>query len=284
MTQIAGKNVLVTGGASGIGRLVALKAARLGANPIVWDIDPERLERVVAELRAAGPNARGCVCDVADRQQVYAAAARVRDETGPVQVLVNNAGVVTGRRFLDAPDEALRRGIEVNALSHFWTAKAFLPDMIRAGGGRGEGHIVTVASAAGLIGVAGLADYCAGKWAAVGFDEALRAELRQTAPGVRTTVVCPYFVDTGMFRGVRTGSSLLLPILREEDVAERIVRAIRRNRRRVVMPWMVRLLPLVRFLSLGLLDATADLLGVNRAMDHFVGRGGPPEPPAACRE
>jgi len=137
-----------------------------------------------------------------------------------------------------------------------------------------SGHIVTIASASGYIGVARLADYAASKWAAVGFDESLRAELRKVAPGVLTTVVCPFYINTGMFRGVRSRFPWLLPILEEDDVAERVVRAIRNGTRRVVLPWPVQMLPLLRVLPVGVFDWIANFLGVNTSMDEFVGRGG----------
>ena len=95
---------------------------------------------------------------------------------------------------------------------------------------RNRGHIVTIASASGLIGVARLADYASSKWAAVGFDESLRAELSKVAPGVMTTVVCPFYINTGMFRGVRSRFPFLLPILEEDDVARRVVHAIQTDR------------------------------------------------------
>ncbi len=269
MTEIAGKSVLITGGASGIGRLTALKMARRGARTIIWDIDPEALAACVEEFQAVAPEpVHGYVCDVSQSQCVHETAEQVRRDTGGVDILVNNAGVVSGKRFLQCSDEQIRRTIDVNAMALFWTGRAFLPDMIRAG----TGHVVTIASAAGCVGVAGLADYCAGKWAAVGFDEALRAELRETAPGVMTTIVCPYYVNTGMFRGVKTRFPWLLPILDEEYVAERIVRAIRRNRRRLLMPRAVHLVPALRVLPLRWFDAIVGFLGINRSMDHFVGR------------
>jgi all-trans-retinol dehydrogenase (NAD+) len=88
---------------------------------------------------------------------------------------------------------------------------------------------------------------------------------------VKTTVVCSYFVDTGMFEGVRTRFSWLLPILKEEYVAERILRAVRRNRRRLCMPRMVYLVPLLRLLPVGVFDWGASVMGVHRAMDAFAG-------------
>ncbi len=163
MTQISGKTILITGGASGIGRQLALKAARQGARVVLWDLDQDAMARTLEELHQAGPKEPcGYPCNVADRDQVCQTAEKVRREVGAVHVLVNNAGCVSGKRFLDCDDQQILRTIEVNTLPHFWTVKAFLPQMIEAG----SGHIVTLASAAGVIGVAGLADYCAGKWAA----------------------------------------------------------------------------------------------------------------------
>jgi all-trans-retinol dehydrogenase (NAD+) len=146
---------------------------------------------------------------------------------------------------------------------------------------RNRGHVVTIASASGLIGVARLADYSASKWAAVGFDESLRAELRRTAPGVITTVVCPFYIDTGMFRGVKSRFPFLLPILKEDDAATRIVGAIATNRRRLMMPWLCHFVPLLRALPVRLFDWAADFLGVNVVDEGFrrprrrPRRGGP---------
>jgi all-trans-retinol dehydrogenase (NAD+) len=177
--------------------------------------------------------------------------------------------VVSGRPLLELPDEKIEATFAVNALSLFWTSKAFLPAMLA----RGRGHLVTIASASALIGVAKLSDYAASKWAAMGFDESLRAELRQTAPALRTTVVCPYYIDTGMFRGVKSRFPRLLPILREDDVADRIVRAVERDQRRLVLPPLVGLLPLMRILPVGAFDWIARFLGVSASMDEFQGRG-----------
>lgn len=271
MGDIAGRHALVTGGASGIGRLMALKLAGAGGRVTIWDINAAALQPAVDELASVpGSHARGFACDVSDRSQVYARAAETTAAGGPVDILINNAGVVSGKDFLDLPDEKIEATFDVNVLALFWTGKAFLPQMIE----RGSGHIVTIASASGYIGVARLADYAASKWAAVGFDESLRAELRKIAPGVLTTVVCPFYINTGMFRGVRSRFPWLLPILEEEDVAERVVWAIRNGTRRVVLPWPVQTLPLLRVLPVGVFDWIANFLGVNTSMDEFVGRGG----------
>lgn len=269
MTAIHNKHVLVTGAASGIGRLLALGCATLGATVTIWDLDAESAGRAAAEAEELGAaGAWAYTCDVGDREQVYARAEEVRAAAGDPDVLVNNAGIVNGRPLLELPDERIEKTFAVNTLALFWTAKAFLPRMKD----RGSGHIVTVASAAGMIGTARETDYAASKFAAVGFNEALRQELRHSAPGVRTTVVCPYYVDTGMFKGVKSRFPRLLPVLREQEVADRILRAVQKNEPLVQMPFMVSSLPALRLLPVWAFDQLADFFGLNNAMDSFTGR------------
>jgi all-trans-retinol dehydrogenase (NAD+) len=270
MQNLKDKNVLVTGGASGIGRLMGLDFAQRGARLLVWDIDPQAIRDFEALGRDRGLFIRGMVCDVSDRDLVYRQAAALLAEFGPLDILVNNAGVVSGTALLDTPDEKIIRTMNINALSLFWTVKAFLPSMLE----RNCGCLVNISSAAGLIGVPGLADYCASKFAAFGFDEALRMELGRLKSGVRTAVICPFFIDTGMFEGVKTRFPLLLPILKKEYVAKRIVRAVLAGRRRLVMPPFVYLIFLLRLFPTAFLDWAAQFFGINHSMDEFRGRGG----------
>jgi all-trans-retinol dehydrogenase (NAD+) len=266
MTEFAGKNVLVTGGARGLGRLIAERALDRGAQVIIWDMNQELLDQTVSEL---GPRAFGYHVDITEKERVYAMADRVHEEIGVVDILINNAGIVTGESFLDLPDEMIEKTFEVNALSLFWMTRAFLPQMIQNGGG----HVTTIASVAGLVGVEKLADYCASKFAAVGFDESLRVAMKSDKTGVNTTVICPYFIDTGMFDGVKSRFPLLLPILKEEDVADKTVAAIEKNRNKVVLPPIIRLVPLLRMLPTPVFDAIMGLFGVNSSMETFDGHG-----------
>jgi all-trans-retinol dehydrogenase (NAD+) len=269
VTALHNKHVLVTGGASGIGRLLVLGCARLGATVTIWDVDEAGAGSVAAEAAELGASgAHAFACDVSDREQVYARADEVRAAAGDVDVLVNNAGVVSGRPLLELSDERIERTFAVNTLALFWTTRAFLPAMKA----RGSGHVVTVASAAGLVGTARETDYAASKFAAVGFNEALRQELRRGSCGIRTTVVCPYYIDTGMFDGVKTRFPLLLPMLKEQQVADRVLKAIQRGTPQVQMPWMVQTLPMMRLLPVWAFDQLADFFGLNNAMDAFTGR------------
>ena len=269
VSNINGATVLITGAASGLGRRLAHLAARQGAAVVMWDISAAALDDAAAGVRPEGGAAvHAAVVDVSSREAIYAAASDLAARSIAVDILVNNAGIVTGRRLLDTEDAQVEATFAVNALALYWTTKAFLPGMIL----RGRGHLVTIASAAGLVGVARQTDYSASKHAAVGFDESLRNELRLAAPGVKTTIVCPFYINTGMFEGVRSRFPLLLPILEEETVARRIVRAIERDERRVVMPPLVRVLPALRLLPVPLFDWVIDVFGVNASMDGFTGR------------
>jgi all-trans-retinol dehydrogenase (NAD+) len=270
MTALRDRNVLITGAASGLGRLMALRIGAEGGRLVLWDVDRAGLEAVRRELEAAGCPARTYPCDLTDRHAVAATAAQTLEHCGSVDVLVNNAGVVSGRTLLEATDEQIVRTFAVNTLALFWTTRAFLPAMLA----RDRGHVVTIASAGGLVGTARLVDYCASKHAAVGFDESLRLELRRQRSRVRTTVVCPFFVRTGMFEGVKTRFPRLLPILEPSYVADRIVDAIRKDRRRVILPRFVYTTWLARLLPVGAFDAVMHYLGINQSMDEFTGRAG----------
>lgn len=275
MTAFRDKNVLITGAASGIGRLMAFRIAAEGGNLILWDVDRQGLVATEVELGSRGTRVWSFACDLSDRRAVATSATRTLADCGRVDVLINNAGVVSGKTLLAASEQEIQRTFDVNALALFWTTRAFLPAMLE----RNAGHIVTIASAAGIVGTSKLVDYCASKHAAVGFDESLRLELKRQRSKVRTTVVCPFYISTGMFEGVRTRFSFLLPILEPDYAVERIVGAIRRNKRRVIMPRLVYTTWLARLLPVPVFDAIMELLGVNKSMDAFVGRTGRQEAP-----
>lgn len=274
VTAIENSTILVTGAARGLGRQIALACAARRANVVIWDIDAQHLATTADDLaRVAVTPPRAYQCDVGDRDMVAETARRVVAEAGRVDILINNAGVMSGRRLLDCSDQQIERTMAVNTMALFWTCRAFLPGMIAAS----RGHIVTVASAAGLLGVAGLVDYCTSKWAAVGFDEALRMEIRRMAPRLQTTVVCPFLIDTGLTHGVSSRFPWLAPRLQPDAVANRVVRAIMRNERRVIMPPLMRLLPALQGVPLWLKNWLMDMFGVHRCMDTFVGPA--PSPP-----
>jgi len=166
---------------------MAVQLAHEGCTVVLWDVDLAAVQRVVGEVEAIGQLARAYKVDVANRALVYATAKDVLKEFGNVDILINNAGVVSGRSIIDADDARSELTIQVNTIALMWVTKAFLPSMIA----QKRGHVVTMASGAGRIGARGLVDYAASKFGAIGFDEALRSELRHLAPELKTTCVCP---------------------------------------------------------------------------------------------
>uniref|UniRef100_A0A8C4I4A6 Short-chain dehydrogenase/reductase 3 n=1 Tax=Dicentrarchus labrax TaxID=13489 RepID=A0A8C4I4A6_DICLA len=215
---IDGELVLITGAGGGLGRLFAQEFTMHGAEVVLWDINTSSNEQTAKLVREMGGKAYTYTVDVTNREDVYHNADIVRKDLGrDVTMLVNNAGVVAGKRMLDCPDELIERTMKVNCLALFWTVKAFLPQMKA----QNHGHIVTIASVLGLFSTA--CDYCASKFAAVGFHESLAHELlAEEVEGVKTTLVCPYIVDTGMFAGLE----LLLPPLEPQYCVEQAMNAI----------------------------------------------------------
>jgi short-subunit dehydrogenase len=161
--------------------------------------------------------------------------------------------------------------INTNILSSFWTTKVFLPDMIK----NNHGHIVTVASTLGYTGLPQLADYCASKAALISFHESLRYELdtRYNAKQVRTTLVCPGEVDTGLFDGVKTSFPFITPRLAPLDVVKPIITALDKNEGHIVMtPYYVYLMPLLRFLPSFIQDFAHKFSGANDGMKSWRGK------------
>ena len=279
---------IVTGAGSGIGRLLAIQlAVKEGMLVACWDLNEssakETADMINGQCAAGGaPKARAYNCDVSNYDAVVSAhAATVKDFAGQaVYLLVNNAGIVSGKSLLDVPPSLAQKTMDVNVSAHFWTTKACLPGMIA----RKEGHVVTVASAAGLVGVAGLCDYCASKYGARGFNEALRLELLKNGAGINaiglwpdrgvaTTSICPYYIATGMFEGVSCPFpvSLLLPILKPDYVVGMMVRAIKTNVDEMRLPNILYWVELLHVaLPIWLKDRIFGIVGITSSMDHFT--------------
>jgi all-trans-retinol dehydrogenase (NAD+) len=262
--EIQNQVVVITGGASGIGRLMALKLAKKGAKIAIWDRNAQGIDEVVTEIIAQGAEAKGYVCDVTNRELVYTLAKKVKEDLGVVDVLINNAGIVTGKKLLDCPDHLSEKTVQVNSIAHFWTLKAFLPDMIA----RDHGYIVTIASCAGLFGTNGLVDYCASKFAAVGIHESLQVELYSMGKkNIHLTCVCPAYISTGMFEGVSPLS--FAAILEPDYVAERIIKAIKNKEPMLILPKIMEIFRIIQPIVPTSLVLLLSNLG-NHCMETFV--------------
>ena len=268
MSAFHNQRVLITGAASGIGRLMAQRLAAQGARLVLWDVSQAGLDALRDEC-AAGPGAAATyVCDLTDREAINATAKQVLQEHGGVDILINNAGVVSGQPLLEITDQQIERTFAVNTLALFWTTRALLPAMIE----QGRGHIVTIASAGGIVGTARMTDYCASKAAAISFDESLRLECKRLGLPICTTVVCPFYISTGMFAGVKTRFPRLLPILSPEYVADRIIKAVRKKKRRLITPRFIYVVYPSRLLPVAAFDGLLRFFGINQSMDEFSGR------------
>ena len=254
--DISALTVVVTGGARGIGRATADRFARAGARVAIGDLDGDLAHTVADELaQAQGCVAVGGALDVADPESWTAFLAAL----GPVDVLVNNAGVMPLGPILDEPVAVQRAMVDVNVHGVINGTKAVGPAMVE----RGRGHIVNVASAVGRAGAAGGATYSASKFAVVGFSEATRLEFRPH--GVDITVVLPTIVQTELSAGVPSarGVKRVTP----EQVAAVIVDAVRKPRPELWVPtWTRGLTRTTGMLPLRVREAIARAMGADRVL------------------
>ncbi|BCJ74044.1 short-chain dehydrogenase [Catellatospora sp. IY07-71] len=234
--DVAGLTVAVTGAARGIGAAVAARLAGAGARVVLGDLDLAAAEATAAALPG---ESRAVGLDVTEQDSVDAFLDAAEQAYGPVDVLVNNAGVMWVGPFGAEPERAARRQFDVNVHGVRHGFLAAVPRM-RA---RGRGQVVTVASAASRISPPGEATYAATKHAVYGYAAAVRQELRGT--GVHVSLVMPSVVETELALGTSHGS---VPRLRPADVAAAVERVIRRPRFEVFVPG--RLDPLTRLLAL----------------------------------
>jgi len=239
--------VLVTGAASGIGRATALAFADAGANLVLTDINAAALQEVFAEVQGRGSDCVARPADVSSDREMRELAAWVRAEisASALDVLVNNAGIGYLGSFLDTPPDAWQRVLQVNLMGVVNGCRAFLPDMIRAGGKR---RIVNVASLAGLVAAPNISAYAATKHAVVGLGDSLGLELRLKGAQVGVTTVCPGIINTQIAK-VRANVATTIDDAQYEHlteyytrqganpevVADAIVRAVRSGRELVLV-------------------------------------------------
>jgi len=264
------KIVVITGAAGVLGRLLAQRFLNDGDLSILIDIDRDGLDKVYNDYK----NKYGedkvyyYICDFSKREEVLNTFDKIIAKFGFIDILINNAGIVTGKTLLDSSYDEIEKTMFVNAISHFWTIKKVLPLMLE----KNKGHIVTISSAAGIIGVPKLSDYCASKFAAFGIDESLRMELFKIKSKIKTTIVCPYYINTGMFKGVKTKFPFLLPILEPEKAVNIIYKGIKKGKTRIIFPFIVYFTWPLRLLSTKIFDRIAYFLGIHSSMDSFIGK------------
>jgi all-trans-retinol dehydrogenase (NAD+) len=171
--------------------------------------------------------------DVSDYNRVLTAAEKVREEVGNADILINNAGTCKVQPFTEMTAPEIKKSIAVNLVSHFWTIKAFLPQMLH----QGKGHIVAISSNLGIMGKSHFIDYSAAKFGVNGLMQALEAELHEMKKrSIRMTTICPAAIDTGLVKSIETRFPRIFPLLSTQTAAQLIVDAILRNDHLLIIP------------------------------------------------
>ena len=261
-------NVLITGGASGIGKIMGRMALEKGAAClIIWDINPQNITSAVNELSHYG-KVKGYIVDVSDNKLITEGYNKVVNECGAVDILINCAGIITSNKTFDQmSSDEMTRTMNINTLAPMFVTRAMLPGMIR----RNRGHICNIASAGGMLSNPKMSVYAASKWGAIGWSDSVRIELQEMKSSVHVTTVAPYYINTGMFDGVK---SPIIPILNPEKTAAKILHVIECNKHFKGIPFGFHFIRFWQFiLPTRLFDFFfGKVFGIYHTMDNFVGR------------
>lgn len=266
-----GKIVLVTGAASGLGRLMVMESFSRGAHKVVGlDVDKSGLEILNRDLQkrfGETVSFEGIGVDLSSPASIEQAVSEVKEFVTRIDIVFNNAGIVVGKKFSEHKLRDVELTLNVNVLGPMWLAHELLPLLENSN----QAQIVNIASAAALVSNPRMSVYCASKWAMVGWSDSLRLELEAAQKPIHVTTVLPYYINTGMFDGVK---SPLIPILEQEDVVQRIFKAVDKKK---VFLYMPRILYFVPFLYAVLPTRVFDfvvgrIFGIYKSMDDFKGR------------
>lgn len=277
--NLEGRVVLITGGSRGLGLLLARQAVAEGAKVAICARDAEELERARQELAQGGGQVLALVRNLTDAQEVQSLVAEVQQHWGFIDVLINNAGIITAGPL----DHIELRDFEDSMDTHFWAPLHAMQAVLPAMRQRREGRIVNIASVGGKVAVPHLAPYCASKFALVGLSEAFRAELQQH--GILVTTVCPGLMRTGSARNAivkgqhdKEYASFILAdslpgiSMNAESAARQIWNACRRGEAEILLSVPAKVLAAFHGLFPG---TTADVLGwVNRTLPRATGAEG----------
>lgn len=249
---------------------MGLKCLQEGAaNLIIWDINEENLEKTQKEFNSKGyKNVSTHVVDVSNINDIEKSATEVLLEIGNIDILFNNAGIVAGKKkFWEYTASDIEKTIQINVSGVMHVTRVFMKDMIK----QRKGHIINISSASALIGLPQGSVYASSKWAVLGWSESLRMELEQEGGDLHVTTVCPSYIDTGMFKGVK--APLLFPLLQPEDISSKIIKAVKKNEIILMQPDNVNLVPILKGLfPPRVFDVVAGWLGVYSSMSSFEGR------------
>ncbi len=266
MKNIENKIVLITGGASGIGKIMARIFLEHNSKVVIWDINQENIDKTTQELSTIG-NISAYNVDVSNIEAIKSIAKKVKKEVGIVDILINNAGIIVGKQFYEHSTDEIMKTMEINALAPMIITNEFLSDMIK----QNSGHICNIASSAGIVANPKMSVYAASKWAVVGWSDSLRLELKKQKSNIKVSTIMPYYINTGMFDGVKSR----LPILEPEFAAHKIINAIQKDKKMLTLPGYIYHLTRI---SQGLFSVDAfdwianSIFGIYKTMENFTGR------------
>lgn len=262
------KKILITGACSGIGKIMARKSLERGVSHLViWDINEEGLAKTREEFQKFDKEISTYKVDVSNLEEIRIAAQKVRTEVGKIDILINNAGIVVGKYFHENTHQDIQKTMFINSNALMHITLEFLPEMMK----ENSGAICNIASSAGLISNPKMAVYAASKWAVNGWSDSLRLEMQQLGKKVSVTTIMPFYINTGMFDGVK---SKLIPILEPEPTAEKIIKSVEKENAILALPlpyWFIRLsqgilpLPIYEWVM-------ENVFGVYDTMKNFIGR------------
>ena len=260
------KRAIITGGAQGFGLDIAKRFLDSGAKVIIWDINTQNIENTLKNLNTLG-NISSYVVDISNLVQIQEAAKKTKDEHGNIDILINNAGIVVGKYFHEHTAEEIEKTMMINANAPMHVTSSFLSEMID----QNLGHICNIASSASLLANPKMSVYAASKWSVLAWSDSLRLEIKQLNKNIKVTTILPYYINTGMFDGVKSR----IPILDAEKTALTIIKSIEKNKKIITIPWWI--YRFTRFgqtiMSVNLFDWFAGkVMGIYKTMDDFKGR------------
>ena len=266
MTQLKNKIILITGGASGIGKIMSRLSLERNAKVIIWDINKFNIEKTISEFDNLG-DITSYIVDVSNLVQIQETAKKIKDEHGNIDILINNAGIVVGKYFHEHTAEEIEKTMMINANAPMHITNNFISKMIE----QNSGHICNIASSASLLANPKMSVYAASKWSVFSWSDSLRIEMKQLKKDIKVTTILPYYINTGMFDGVKSR----IPILDAEKTALTIIKAIERNKKIITIPWWI--YRFTRFgqtvMSVNFFDWFAGkVMGIYKTMDDFKGR------------
>ena len=262
--DIKNQHILITGAGQGIGEQFARQFAAMGNTVHCVDIEEKLVQNVVEELKGEGHEAYSYTCDLIKHEQVQALHDDITGAGFVINILVNNAGVVFMREIQDMTLTQIQHSMTVNIIANLWLIKLFLPKMLELN----EGHVVNIASLAGMFALRHATDYCAAKAASIHALNQLRVDHMKTE--VKFTAVCPFFVNTKMIAGVDPSK---LHATSAEDMVRTSIRGIRENKEVIMIPSGFRVLKVIRdFAPAYLMRSLKNVEKEKKALKHFIGQ------------